>query len=144
MDPSENKIYPLRPHHGMCLAFFVGEGYSDSFSEHMGEMLSVFEKGAKVRLTVCPDEICRACPNRVKLQTGKEESFSCLSEEKVSSYDRAVLEKTGFAEGEILPFREFALAVEEKIISSKAREEICRGCHWESLCAGIKSRWEKI
>ena len=35
---------PLRPHHGMCLAYFKGEGYSDGFSAHMQEMLDIFEK----------------------------------------------------------------------------------------------------
>ena len=25
---TEGKIIPLRPHHGMCLAYFKGEGYS--------------------------------------------------------------------------------------------------------------------
>ena len=29
----------LRPHHGMCLAYFKGEGYSDGFSAHMKEVL---------------------------------------------------------------------------------------------------------
>ena len=31
------KNIPLRPHHGMCLAYFKGEGYSNGFSAHMQE-----------------------------------------------------------------------------------------------------------
>ena len=31
----------LRPHHGMCLAYFKGEGYSDGFSAHMKEVLDI-------------------------------------------------------------------------------------------------------
>lgn len=38
------KNIPLRPHHGMCLAYFKGEGYSDGFSAHMQEMLDIFQK----------------------------------------------------------------------------------------------------
>ena len=30
----------LRPHHGLCLAHFVGEGYSGPFAENMGQVLS--------------------------------------------------------------------------------------------------------
>lgn len=44
------KNIPLRPHHGMCLAYFKGEGYSNRFSAHMQEMLDIFQKGAKIQL----------------------------------------------------------------------------------------------
>ena len=29
----------LRAHHGMCLAFFEGKGYSSAFTENMGKVL---------------------------------------------------------------------------------------------------------
>ena len=35
----ERQTYPIRPHHGMCLAFFIGNGYSTGFTAHMQEML---------------------------------------------------------------------------------------------------------
>jgi len=40
----------LRPHHGMCLAYFKGEGYSDGFSAHMKDVLDELQKGMNVRL----------------------------------------------------------------------------------------------
>ena len=40
----------LRPHHGMCLAYFKGEGYSDGFSAHMKEVLDELQKGMDVQL----------------------------------------------------------------------------------------------
>ena len=55
----KEKIYTLRPHHGMCLAYFEGKGYSSSFCVHMGEVLEKLEKGARVKLTVAGDEICK-------------------------------------------------------------------------------------
>ena len=39
----------LRAHHGMCLAFFEGEGYSDLFVAHMGKIL---ERDCK-RILLC-------------------------------------------------------------------------------------------
>ena len=48
----ERQTYPIRPHHGMCLAFFIGNGYSNEFTAHMQEMLELFTKGADVCLTV--------------------------------------------------------------------------------------------
>ncbi len=46
----------LRPHHGMCLAYFEGKGYSDGFTVNMQKMLEFFEKGADIELTVSGDE----------------------------------------------------------------------------------------
>ena len=60
------KNIPLRPHHGMCLAYFKGEGYSNRFSAHMQEMLDIFQKEAKIQLHADTDEICSACPNNEK------------------------------------------------------------------------------
>ena len=60
---TEGKIIPLRPHHGMCLAYFKGEGYSGGFTAHMAEMLKLFLSGKRIRLHVDTDEICSACPN---------------------------------------------------------------------------------
>mgnify|MGYP007099751259 CR=1 FL=1 len=48
----ERQTYPIRPHHGMCLAFFIGNGYSNGFTAHMQEMLDLFMKGAKVQLVL--------------------------------------------------------------------------------------------
>lgn len=53
----------LRPHHGMCLAYFEGKGYSDGFTGNMQHMLELLEKGADVEMAVFGDEICKACPN---------------------------------------------------------------------------------
>lgn len=36
MKEKQNSIC-LRPHHGMCLAYFEGRGYSREFAEHMGK-----------------------------------------------------------------------------------------------------------
>ena len=33
----------LRAHHGMCLAFFEGKGYSSAFTENMGKVLEEME-----------------------------------------------------------------------------------------------------
>ena len=49
---TEEIVIPLRPHHGMCLAYFKGEGYSNGFTAHMAEMLKIFLEGKKIRLHV--------------------------------------------------------------------------------------------
>jgi hypothetical protein len=119
----------------MCLAYFQGSGYSEGFTKHMGEMLEIFEKDVPVRLTVATDEICSACPNN---QEG-----SCIELNLVKRYDEAVLSKCGLTEGMELGFFEFTKTVQEKIIASGLRSEICGECQWDDICRNKKSRWEE-
>ena len=127
------KNIPLRPHHGMCLAYFKGEGYSDGFSAHMQEMLDIFQKGAKIQLHADTDEICSACPNN---QDG-----ICEARDKVAEYDSAVLERCGLKAGQVLDFATFTKTVQEKILTTDKRREICGNCQWNSICEEQKSRW---
>lgn len=96
---AEEMVIPLRPHHGMCLAYFKGEGYSNGFTAHMAEMLKIFLQGKKIRLHVDTDEICSACPNN--------RGGHCEAGDKVAEYDNAVLEKCGLKAGQTLYFSEF-------------------------------------
>ncbi|MBQ8935569.1 MAG: DUF1284 domain-containing protein [Oscillospiraceae bacterium] len=133
MSPSEKPI-PIRPHHGMCLAYYVGHGYSEGFNWHMGRMLERFLRNPAVRLTVARDEICSACPNA--------RGEGCTADEKVQRYDRAVLAACGLEEGTELPFLDFARQVEEHILAVGLREQICGDCQWTELCRG-PGRWKE-
>ena len=123
----------LRPHHGMCMAYFVGQGYSDSFSAHMGAVLAALGPDSPVRLTVGADAVCAACP-RVR-------GGFCEKEAGVAAYDRAVLSLCRLEDGQTLPFGQFTALVQENILSPGCREAICGGCQWNGLCAGQISRW---
>lgn len=129
----ERQTYPIRPHHGMCLAFFIGNGYSNGFTAHMQEMLEIFTKGADVCLTVNTDEICSACPNNCE--------GLCDAAEKVKRYDNAVLSQCEIKEGQKLTFAEFTKIVQQKIIEAGKREEICGDCQWNRICQSQPSRW---
>ena len=131
----ERQTYPIRPHHGMCLAFFIGNGYSTGFTAHMQEMLELFTKGADVCLTVKTDEICSACPNNSQ--------GICEAAEKVKRYDNAVLAECGLKEGQKLAFPEFTEAVQKKIIETAKRTKICGDCQWNRICQEQPSRWSK-
>lgn len=130
---TEEIVIPLRPHHGMCLAYFKGEGYSNGFTAHMAEMLKIFLEGKKIRLHVDTDEICSACPNNL--------GGHCEAGDKVAEYDNAVLEKCGLKAGQTLHFSEFTKKVQEKILAMDKRKEICGNCQWNSICEEQKSRW---
>ena len=129
----------LRAHHGLCLHFFQGKGYSGAFVENMaqdatpltlGQEISgwkaMLEENPLVRLTDQADEICRACPNNLCGQ--------CESAEKVRRYDRAVLSLCGLTPGDVLPYRELAERVLGSILIPGRREDICGDCQWTDLC----------
>lgn len=121
-------IYRLRAHHGMCLPFFRGAGYSGAFVENMTRMKGILEENPTICLMDSTDDICAACPNRL------EESCA----EKASRYDREVLSRCGLSAGQQMSYRDFSRQVVETILRPGKREEICGDCQWSSLC-----RWEE-
>lgn len=124
-DQKEKKIC-IRPHHGLCLQFFEGKGYSEDFAVHMGHIKDALEKGKKIRITAGADDICAKCPNR--------RGNGCVSDEKVEEYDSRVLKACGLKYGETLSWEELARRVGKKIISGVGREKICPDCQWSSIC----------
>lgn len=125
---------PLRPHHGLCMAYFVGEGYSSGFKKHMGEVLEHLTPQSPVVLTCATDEVCSACPHNIE--------GTCESQAKVDGYDRAVLEACGLADGQELDFGAFTALVQSRIIAPGKRAEICGQCQWNSICSTTPSQWQ--
>lgn len=118
--------YKLRPHHGLCLGFFRGKGYSEAFVENMTRVKAALEENIPVCLTDSADVICAACPNNC--------SGICTTAEKVARYDREVLERCGLAAGQTLRYREFETKVYRNILLAGQREEVCGDCQWSELC----------
>lgn len=118
--------YSIRAHHGMCLAFFKGKGYSDGFTKHMTEMKQLLEENPPVRIVAQTDAICSECPNN---QAG-----ICTTAQRVAEYDRQVLARCGLYEGEVLRFLDFEKRVCNDILYQGRREEICGDCQWSALC----------
>lgn len=129
-----DKPLPLRPHHGLCMAFFQGKGYSGGFVAALAARLEELEGSDRpIRLTVGTDVVCAACPhNRAGL---------CDAAEKVAAYDRAVLALCGLEDGTVCTFSEFTRLVQARILSPGLRCTICGDCQWDSLCSTVPSRW---
>ena len=116
--------YNIRAHHGMCLTFFQGKGYSGDFVENMGAMKKILEQNPLIRLVEGYDDVCAACPNKL--------AESCA--EKASRYDREVLRRCGLSVGDTLPYLEFSQKVIETILRPGLRGSICGDCQWSGLC----------
>ena len=121
-------VYKIRAHHGMCLYFFQGKGYSGEFVENMSRMKAILEKNPEISLMDSPDDICAACPNRL--------TENCA--EKASRYDREVLRRCGLSVGDTLSYEDFSKKVVETILRLGVRGTICGDCQWSSLC-----HWEE-
>lgn len=123
----KDSAYSLRPHHGLCLQFFQGKGYSEEFVENMKKIVDTLGENPQIRLVSGADALCRCCPNRV----GESD---CKSDEKVRGYDQSVLDLCSLDEGEVLPWEEFSSRVTEKILEKRLRENVCGDCQWTDIC----------
>ena len=122
----------VRPHHGMCLAFFQGRGYSDGFTAHMAQVRDqLLREDPQVCLCPGTDVICGPCPNNGH--------GMCSAAEKVERYDRSVLERCGMRPGQRIRWSRVSALVEERILSPGLREQICGDCQWNELCAAQQS-----
>ncbi|HIV19821.1 MAG TPA: DUF1284 domain-containing protein [Candidatus Merdivicinus intestinigallinarum] len=116
----------LRAHHGMCLTFFEGKGYSREFAEHMQAIYDGMKRNPMLHITAKEDVICQKCPN---LQNGV-----CEMRELVRNYDRKVLDLCGFRENSEISWEDFSALVKEKIIGAGKRKSICGDCQWTEIC----------
>ena len=116
----------IRAHHGMCFSFFQGKGYSGEFTENMWEMKRKLARNPEVILLDRTDDVCAHCPNN---QEGV-----CISAGKADEYDRQVLAGCGLTAGCQIRWEDFTRLVEEHILSTGRRAEICGDCQWTKLC----------
>ena len=116
----------LRAHHGMCMAFFQGKGYSDGFTEHMGNVVEAMSENPLLQIVVEADVICRKCPNLVKER--------CNTFELVQEYDKKVIAFCGISENAEISWNEFFSLISERILMSGKRKSICGNCQWNEIC----------
>lgn len=119
--------YNIRPHHGLCTAFFEGKGYSGDFVRNMANVIEMLEgDDPEIILTVGEDIICANCPNN--------RTHICDSSEKVVGYDNAVLEICGLFAGDVVRWSDFRDTAFDRIISAGRLPEVCGDCQWFNIC----------
>ncbi|WP_342757506.1 DUF1284 domain-containing protein [Kineothrix sedimenti] len=120
------KLYEIRPHHGLCLSFFRGKGYSSEFVKHMTQIKAEVGKNPIVLLHSRTDEICSVCPHN--------KNGLCESEEKVQRYDKEVLRLCGLDQRTEIEWRLFEKLLNGNILDAGKREEVCGDCEWNAIC----------
>lgn len=119
--------FTLRAHHGMCLTYFKGKGYSGPFVTNMVQVKHFLEEEDPVVTVIAgADHVCSHCPNL--------EAEGCTSADKVNAYDSSVLSYCNLKSGDKLNYSEFSALVRKTILDPHKREKICGNCEWTDLC----------
>ena len=118
----------LRPHHGLCIQFYEGKGYSEEFTKRMDDLISEIQRNSNmlIQLHLDVDVLCNSCPNNIESK--------CKSYEKVKRFDEKVLSYCDMKSGQILSIQEFLQSVKERIIQKGLQPSICFECEWHSIC----------
>ncbi len=125
--------YNLRPHHGLCLHFFRGAGYSDAFVQNMAAIQHALAQNPAIQLVAGADQVCAACHHRVG-QTG------CDAQQKVARYDAAVLALCQCQVGDVLAWDDFFAKVQGRILRENRLGEICSDCEWYAICSSLAAQ----
>ena len=121
-------VFELRPHHGLCINFFEGKGYSPEFIQHMTEMIEYLNQhNPEIQLVLYTDRICSACPHNM--------NQICESEHKVLTYDKQVLALCNLHENQILNWKAFQGLIFQKILKQNQLSAVCRNCQWMNICS---------
>jgi uncharacterized protein len=118
--------YKLHPHHGLCIAFFEGKGYSSEFIDHMTALIKTLSESSLVQMTFCKDIICTKCPNIREHQ--------CINQEKVLRFDKAVLAACNLHVSQMLKWGDFRNTVYRQIILKDKLRSVCGDCQWKTIC----------
>jgi conserved hypothetical protein len=119
--------FKLRPHHGLCIGFFEGKGYSSDFTRNMAEIIATLKRvDPVIELHSDTDIICRSCPENL--------GGRCASFEKALNYDKAVLTHCGLENGQLIRWSELSRMIQQKIILCNKRNSICKDCQWNDIC----------
>lgn len=120
-------VLKIRPHHGLCTEFFEGKGYSNSFVENMYNIIYLLEKNPEIKIIIDTDDICVDCPEN----TGNR----CISFQKVTNYDKKVLEYCGLKENDIIYWKDFKSKIKSEILEKNFLKNICSNCRWYEICS---------
>jgi hypothetical protein len=121
----------LRGHHLICLQFYRGQGYSDSFVANLEHVqASAAEKPAVI--VSGPDDVCSACPGLGPDGTCQDPD---TGEAEALRIDALALQLLDAAIGESLSLshaREWLAA--DAAACERWRAESCLTCRWQRAC----------
>ncbi len=126
------KPLTLRPHHVLCIAHFIGNGYDERFVLNMTKIIAALNNdNPHITLAVGADAICSACPHNSQ--------GLCDEQEKVVRYDTACLSLLGLDKQDTLPWQQLRHLAGERILDAGRLVDVCGDCGWYALCERIRN-----
>ena len=118
----------LRPHHLLCLQFFIGFGYSDEFSVNTTRVLTLLESpdAPQVILVNGADDICASCP--------RDNAGVCTDIDTIEALDAFTLATTKLKIGDRGTFTDFCNIAFDKAIKNGKYRMVCKRCVWFDTC----------
>lgn len=122
----------FRPHHFLCSLGFAGKGYSDTFTENMGDIVQDRLRAPggddiQIEVTQYADDLCAPCPNR--------RGMECLSEDRIQALDARHAAALDLNDGDTLTWGEAITRIKAEIPPERL-DTLCAGCQWldHGLC----------
>lgn len=121
----------IRPHHLLCLQFYVGRGYNENFVNNLNDIISnLNSNNYEIILVDGNDDICKCCPNLI--------NNVCKDINKVKEYDKNILNLSH------LDYKQYKYDKVKDIIKRNIIDAninlniICKNCCWLTICNKIK------
>ncbi|MBQ4465709.1 MAG: DUF1284 domain-containing protein [Oscillospiraceae bacterium] len=128
---SSSDLRILRPHHGLCIRFFRGLGYSEEFTENMTRIIQRLEsEDPRIKLLPGCDVLCRKCPH--------DHGGLCKSAENVRKFDDQVLKLCEIRAGTWMKWSDFSALIRTQILQAGRLQEVCGDCEWYPTCSTSK------
>lgn len=125
------KTIKLRPHHLLCMQFFVGHGYNQEFVNNLADIINKINKeNCLIKIVNDNDDVCKYCPNIV--------SGICKDIDKVKVYDENVLKLTSL-DYKTYNYDEIRKAILDNIVTANIKlNSVCKSCCWINICEKLK------
>lgn len=138
MSPTQSLI-PLRCHHLVCMQYFVGKGYDNTFIHHMASVIEYLRQRPKDRLIQVvegTDVICSKCPHRTQ--------DSCTTNNgSILQKDAAYRLLLQLPRGVCLSYAQATEKV-QRWITDDVFQKICGSCEWYLLCLSVRARSKSV
>ena len=124
------ELIPLRPHHLVCLQYFIGKGYSARFTSKTTRVLTYLKQHptlACIQIVQGADMLCQSCPN---LHT------QCKTAQQ---HDQGYLQALHLTIRQQLSFQE-AIERFQRYVNDAVFHTICGSCLWYDLCSSLRQK----
>ena len=117
----------LRGHHLICLHFFTGEGYDQTFIDNLGNVLNAV-KSEGLKIGTGGDDVCRRCPYL------KNDScqYAENADAEIREMDRKALELLDLSAGNSAAWDSIMSRIPD--ILADWYSSYCADCEWLPVC----------